>query len=57
VPPQTRRLFSQYLFSFKLNPQTVLLAGYSDNLAAARGHALRQSDRTFFLKIGYAWIM
>ena len=30
MEPRTRRFFSQYLFSFKLNPQTVIFAGYSD---------------------------
>lgn len=59
---QTRRLFSQYLFSFKINPQTVLLLGYSDNQIGAPGitsmrQDLFQTDRTFFLKTGYAWVM
>ncbi len=63
---ETRRLFSQYLFSFKINPQTVLLVGYSDNqlglpggdLTTPRGRTdLAQTDRTFFLKIGYAWVL
>ena len=63
---QTRRLFSQYLFSFKINPQTVLLVGYSDNMIGLPGgdlttpagrRDLAQTDRTFFLKIGYAWVM
>ena len=61
----TRRLFSQYLFSYKLNPQTVLLVGYSDNQigmpATPLGDSLRlqlgRTDRTFFLKIGYAWVL
>lgn len=59
---QTRRLFSQYLFSFKINPQTVLLVGYSDNQIGTPGitsfrQDMFQTDRTFFLKIGYAWVM
>ncbi|MGE5198516.1 MAG: DUF5916 domain-containing protein [Rhodospirillaceae bacterium] len=55
VAPRSRRFFSQYLFSYKLNPQTVLFAGYSDNSAALQGNDLRQQDRTFFVKLGYAW--
>jgi hypothetical protein len=55
VEPRTRRFFSQYLFSFKLNPQTVIFAGYSDNSAAMRGNDLQQQNRTFFVKLGYAW--
>ena len=36
TPPETRRLFSQYLFSYKLNPQTVFLVGYSDNASGTQ---------------------
>ena len=57
VASSTRRLFSQYLFSYKLNPRTVLLVGYSDNLAAASRDPLTQTNRTFFVKIGYAWVL
>jgi hypothetical protein len=57
TPGETRRLFSQYLFSYKLNPQTVLLVGYSDTHDGGRDVDLTQTSRTFFLKIGYAWIM
>jgi len=32
----THRLLSQYLFSYKLNPQTVLLVGYSDNASGTQ---------------------
>jgi hypothetical protein len=62
----TRRLFSQYLFSFKINPQTVLLVGYSDQQVGLPGGALTtpvgrrdlaQTNRSFFLKIGYAWVL
>jgi len=55
VTARTRRFFSQYLFSYKLNPQTVVFAGYSDNSAAVPGNDLQQQDRTFFVKLGYAW--
>jgi hypothetical protein len=55
VDSRTRRFFSQYLFSFKLNPQTVVFAGYSDNSAAVTGNDLQQQNRTFFVKLGYAW--
>jgi hypothetical protein len=55
--PEYRRLFTQFLFSYKLNPQTVLFVGYSDNAAATRDHGLTQTDRTIFAKIGYAWVL
>jgi len=57
VSSSTRRLFSQYLFSYKLNPRTVLLVGYSDNFDAASSDPLTQTNRTFFVKIGYAWVL
>ncbi len=55
VDGRTRRFFSQYLFSFKLNPQTVIFAGYSDNYSGLRSNDLQQQNRTFFVKLGYAW--
>jgi hypothetical protein len=51
------KLFGQYLFSYKLNPQTVFLAGYSDNYNGGTGLSLTQANRTFFVKIGYAWLL
>ena len=62
VDPGTQDLFTQFLFSYKLNPRTVLFIGYSDNAAGGVFQALgpdrigiTKTDRTFFLKIGYAW--
>lgn len=57
VPARTRRLFSQWLFSYKLNPQTLVLLGYSDNFQGERGVDLTQTSRTFFVKLGYAWVL
>jgi len=48
-------LFSQFLFSYKVNPRTVLFVGYSDNYAGTDRYSLQQYNRTFFLKLGYAW--
>jgi hypothetical protein len=55
--PKSTKLFSQFLFSYKLNPQTVLLAGYSDNYQGGRSVSLTQTNRTLFLKVGYAWLL
>jgi hypothetical protein len=58
VDSRTRQFFSQYLFSYKLNPQTVLFAGYSDNsndAGGSHGLDLQRQNRTLFVKIGYAW--
>ena len=56
TPAQTRRLFSQYLFSYKLNPQTVFRMGYSGNASGTQAIDLTRTDRTFFMKIGYTWV-
>jgi hypothetical protein len=56
VAPNTRRLFSQLLFSYKLNAQTVALVGYADNARGDRTIDVTRTDRTFFAKIGYAWL-
>jgi hypothetical protein len=49
-------LFGQFLFSYKLNPQTVLFAGYDDTRFGEDGFQIQQTNRSFFLKIGYAFI-
>jgi hypothetical protein len=54
--PDYRNLFTQFLFSYKLNPRTVLFVGYSDNSFATQDYGLTQADRTIFAKIGYAWV-
>jgi hypothetical protein len=60
VRRESRNFFTQLLFSYKVNPQTVLFLGYSDNAQGmltpdgARTE-LTRSNRTFFLKLGYAW--
>ncbi len=61
VDEVSENLYSQVLFSYKLNPRTVLFLGYTDNhmgymnrRTGFRNFSLRRTDRTFFLKIGYA---
>ena len=57
--------FTQLLFSFKLNPQTVMFLGYSDNRTdvlpemgiPVNSPDLVRTDRFFFLKLGYAWTL
>jgi hypothetical protein len=56
VAADSRTLFGQFLFSYKLNPQTVLFVGYSDDRLAMNDQPLSQTGRTFFLKMGYAWL-
>lgn len=57
VDSETRRVGRQLLYSYKLNPQTVFFLGYSNNYMDdddLRG--LEETDRTLFMKIGYAWM-
>ncbi len=61
--PRMGDLFNQLLFSYKLNPQTVLFVGYQDALvdldpsSVFHTHELVRTDRFFFLKLGYAWLL
>jgi hypothetical protein len=44
------------LYSYKLNPQTVLFAGYSDNsIEDISTRELEKTGRTLFFKLSYAW--
>lgn len=49
---------TQFLYSYKVNPQTVFFAGYSDN-----GYQdddltkIEKADRSVFLKMSYAWML
>ena len=56
IEPEEEELFSQLLFSYKLNPQTVLLLGYSDTSEGNERVDLTQRNRALFLKLGYAWL-
>lgn len=55
VEARTGRFFTQFLFSFKLNPRTVALPGCSDNSLGLTRVAITRTDRTFFVKLAYAW--
>ncbi len=54
---KTKDLFSQLLFSYKINPHTVFFLGYSDNFYADHEVKFTQKNRTIFAKIGYALTM
>ena len=56
VDAHSREVGRQLLYSCKLNPQTVFFLGYSDQHVDEDGlDSLTATDRTFFMKIGYAW--
>ncbi|HEU5170411.1 MAG TPA: DUF5916 domain-containing protein [Gemmatimonadales bacterium] len=54
VTPSSSSLFTQLLFSYKLNPQTVAFLGYSDSHRGTDTIDLTRASRTFFVKLGYA---
>lgn len=56
VGTREKGLFAQLLFSYKLNPQTVLFLGYTDSGIGTANIDLTRASRTFFLKIGYALV-
>lgn len=56
VEEKTRELFTQLLFSYKVNPQTVLYLGYTGDHYGTDEYGITQYGRTFFAKIGYAWL-
>ena len=57
IDRKSRDLFTQFLFSYKINPQTVFYLGYSDSSFGDDRIDLLRADRTLFLKIGYAWLL
>ena len=56
VESSSRRLFSQLLYSYRLNPQTVLYVGYSDTQLESDRFDILPVDRALFVKLGYAWL-
>jgi hypothetical protein len=65
VDRESRGAFTQFLFSYKVNPQTVLFVGYSDDYIGGKDLVdfggvdldLTRAGRTFFVKLGYAWLL
>ena len=54
--PSTSSRATQLLYSYKLNPQTVLFAGYADNeIEDDFTSELEKTGRTLFFKLSYAW--
>lgn len=55
VDARSRSLAGQVLFSYKVNPQTVMYAGYSSGYIGDQQRDLTKAQQTFFLKLSYAW--
>ncbi|MCA1930551.1 carbohydrate binding family 9 domain-containing protein [Rheinheimera sp.] len=53
-----RSLGSQLLYSYKLNPQTLFFAGYSDNAYQNDElTSMERDQRSVFMKFSYAWLL
>ena len=53
---KSENFFTQFLFSYKINPQTAILAGYSDDRRGDDQYDLTRVGRSVFLKVGYAFL-
>lgn len=51
-----RDFFTQLLFSYKVNPQTVAFVGYSEGGQQTSDFRMTTTNRTVFVKLGYAWL-
>lgn len=53
-----KSLSTQLLYSYKLNPQTVFFAGYSDHgFQDDDLSKIIKDDKRIFMKFSYAWLM
>ena len=55
VVPETRELFGQFLFSYRIDARTALYLGYSAGYLDELDSGLTQTGDTVFLKLSYAW--
>ena len=55
VDALNRDFFTQLLFSYKLNPRTVVFLGYSEFGIESQDFQMTSVDRTLFVKLGYSW--
>ncbi len=55
VPEESSDVGTQLVYSYKINPRSVFYAGYSDSYTGSDAIDTYQTDRSLFLKFGYAW--
>jgi hypothetical protein len=56
VDAESQDVGRQLLYSYKINPQTVFFLGYADQyIDEDHLNGLTVSDRSVFMKVGYAW--
>ncbi len=56
VGAEDKNLFTEFLYSYKINPRTVAFVGYRDRRIGDDMISLTQLEREFFVKLGYAWV-
>ena len=56
IPERSRNLFGQFLFAYKINPQTAFYLGYDDEYVGTDQFETVEVGRTVFIKVGYAWV-
>ncbi len=49
-------LYAQLLFSYKVNPRTVVFVGYSEDSRGDATYDLTPAIKSVFVKLGYAWV-
>jgi hypothetical protein len=57
VQAHEKTLLTQLLYSYKINPQTLVFVGWTDDRTTEDFIDLTERNRTLFIKIGYAWVM
>ena len=53
---QSRDLFAQLLFQYKVNAQTALYFGYTSGVSGTDQFAMTHEKQTLFAKVSYAWL-
>lgn len=54
IGERSENVVTQFLFSYEVAPQTVVFVGYSDAHGGSEVFDLQQSERSLFIKLGYA---
>ncbi|MCP5049440.1 MAG: hypothetical protein GY940_19880, partial [bacterium] len=52
--PRYKELFTQLLFSYRLNPRTVAFLGYTSDYQGNFDFPLTGANRTLFMKVSYS---
>ena len=55
VVQESKELFGQLLFSYRIDARTALYLGYSPDYLEEYDSGLVKTSETFFLKLSYAW--